>query len=622
MHNVVMIKKIIYAILILSFFVFLVTSCVHRDILETEEQVAVQEIQNIVDTIKKDEFKLIEINGTEYWQARGLVGKYGGILSNSTIGEGPKTFNIWNAKDNTSSSLASLMFEGLFASDAYTGQVIPKLAKSYSVDKTGKIYTIKMRKGLHWSDGKEITADDVEFTYNTIIKQGFGDTSTRDVMAVDGVLPECQKVDKYTIQFITPKPFAPFLRMLGFAVAPKHIIKPITDKGKDEFNRFWGVTTKPEDFVISGAFKLKEYVPAQRVVFERNKNYSMIDKENNILPYLDEYVVYIVGDLNNQVLKFEAGELDILAIRGNLAARFKSLEKKSDYKMYNLGASDGTTFLSFNLNQRKNEKGEFYVNPIKQKWFNDEKFRTAVDYVIDRDFIVANVLSGVGLPLFTAEGLSSIFLNEKIAKGHKKDLKYAKELLNQSGFYLDEKGFLHDKDGNLVEFTLMTNAGNLEREAIGVMIKEDLAELGIKVNFKPIEFNVLVGKLTGSLDWDAVVLGLTGSSLEANNGANVWYSYGSLHMFNMRQGQDAINKTGLLDWERRIDELFAKGATTLDFEERKKIYDEYQQIVYDKRPFIYLYTPLNIYAVREKFKNIDPTALGGVLHNLEEIYVE
>ncbi len=617
-----MIKKTVYTFLILGFVIFLATSCLHRDLPEAETNDNLGNNTEQTESIQKEDYKLVELNGREYWQSRGEIGKYGGTLSNSTIGEGPKTFNIWNAKDNTSSSLAGMMFEGMFTSDAYTGKVIPRLAKDVKIDNSGKIYTITLRKGLQWSDGKEITADDVEFTYNTIIKGGFGDTSTRDVMAVDGIMPSCTKLDKYTLQFTTPKPFAPFLRMLGFAIAPKHIVKPVTDKGKDEFNRFWGVTTKPEEFVTNGAFKLKEYVPAQRVIFERNDKYSMIDKENNLLPYLNQYVVYIVGDLNNQVLKFEAGELDVLPVRGNQAARFKSLEKNSDYKIFNLGASDGTTFLSFNLNRRKNDKGKYYVDPIKQKWFNDSNFRQAVDYAIDREFIVANILNGVGMPLFTAEGLSSIFLNEKLAKGHPKNLEFAKQLLAKSGFYTDEKGILHDKDGNEVEFTLMTNAGNIERESIGVMIKEDLTELGMKVNFKPIEFNVLVGKLTGSLDWDAIIMGLTGSSLEPNNGANVWYSYGSLHMFNLRQGKDAETKADLRAWEASLDKLFAKGAITLDFNERRKIYDEYQQIVYDNRPFIYLYTPLNIYAVRTKFKNLSPTALGGVLHNLEEIYLE
>ena len=617
-----MFKKVLYIFLIICFFVFCLTSCLHRDIPENEDKTSDISSETSIFSKAKPPFEIKEINGTEYIIARGEIGKYGGILTNSTIGEGPKTFNIWNSKDATSSSLAGMMFEGLFSSDAYTGEVIPRLAKKVDIDKTGKIYTVTLRKGLKWSDGKEITADDVEFTYNTIIKGGYGDTSTRDVMAVNGVMPACKKIDKYTVQFSTPEIFAPFLRMLSFAIAPKHILKPITDKGTEEFNRYWGVTTNPKDLVISGAFKLKEYVPAQRVIFERNPDYSFIDKKGNKLPYLDKYVVYIVGDLNNQVLKFEGGELDILPIRGNQVARFKSLEKKSDYKIYNLGASDGTTFLSFNLNTRKNEKGKFYVDPIKQKWFNDENFRKAADYAIDRDFIVANILSGVGMPLFTAEGLSSIYLNEKLAKGHKKDIAYAKELLKKSGFYTDKNGVLHDKGGNIVEFTMMTNAGNIERESIGVMIKEDLAELGMKVNFKPIEFNVLVGKLTGSLDWEAIIMGLTGSSLEPNNGANVWYSYGSLHMFNIRQGEDAIKKVNLLPWEKRLDELFAKGATTLGFENRKKIYDEYQQIAYDKAPFIYLYTPLNIYAVRTKFKNLDPTALGGVIHNIEEIYVE
>ena len=615
-------KKIIYIVLILGFFVLAGSSCLHRDIAGEDENITASAKEEAIFAKAKLPFKIREINGREYLISRGEAGKYGGTLSNSTIGEGPKTFNIWNSKDATSSSLGSLMFEGMFTTDAYTGEVVPKLAKKAEISKDGKTYTVTLRKGLKWSDGKEITADDVEFTYNTIIKGGYGDTSTRDVMAVDGVLPICKKIDKYTLEFITPKTFAPFLRMLGFSVAPKHILKPVTDKGKEEFNRFWGVTTRPEDFVVSGAFKLKEYVPAQRVVFERNPDYSMADKNGNILPYLDKYVVYIVGDLNNQVLKFEGGELDILPVRGNQAARFKSLEKKSNYKMYNLGAGDGTTFLSFNLNNRKNEKGKFYVDPVKQKWFNDDNFRRAADYAVDRDFIVSNIISGVGLPLFTAEGLSSIYLNKKLAKGHPQNLKYAEELLQKSGFYKDRNGILHDKDGNTVEFTLMTNAGNLERESIGVIIKEDLSKLGMKVNFKPIEFNVLVGKITGQMDWDAIIMGLTGSALEPNNGANVWYSYGSLHMFNMRQGKDAINKTNLLPWEKRLDELFAQGATTLGFENRKKIYDEYQQIVYDYNPFIYLYTPLDIYAVRKKCKNLDPTALGGVIHNLEEIYLE
>ena len=176
-----------------------------------------------------------------------------------------------------------------------------------------------------------------------------------------------------------------------------------------------------------------------------------------------------------------------------------------------------------------------------------------------------------------------------------------------------------DKDGNRVEFTLMTNAGNTEREAIGVMVKQDLEDLGMKVNFKPIEFNSLVNKLLSTYDWDMVIMGLTGSPLEPNGGKNVWMSNGALHMFNQRSEKD-FNK-GLFDWEKELDYLFEKGATALTFDERKKYYDRYQEIIYNEKPMIYLYSPLRITAIRNKFKNIYPTSLGGVIHNIEEIYI-
>jgi peptide/nickel transport system substrate-binding protein len=84
---------------------------------------------------------------------------------------------------------------------------------------------------------------------------------------------------------------------------------------------------------------------------------------------------------------------------------------------------------------------------------------------------------------------------------------------------------------------------------------------------------------------------------------------------------DDTNDT-ILPWEKELDDIIEKGALELDFAKRKAIYDKYQQIVYDERPFIYLYSPLSIIAVRNKIKNLYPTPLGGVLHNLDELYIE
>ena len=560
--------------------------------------------------------KNINVNGIDYMQSQAPVGVFGGTLVSSTIGEGPKTFNPFNCKDNTSSIMAGTMYDGLVTTHPVTGEPIPKLAKSFSVSPDGKTYTINLRKGVKWSDGKPITADDVFFTWNDIIFAGFGDTSTRDSLYINGVLPKVKKIDNYTVIFTLPQPYAPFLRMLSSAIAPKHLFAPAVQKGKKYFDSFLSTNAKPEEFVTSGAFQLKEYVPAQRVVFERNPNYYEINKDNQKLPYLDKIVYLIVGDLNNQVLKFEAKELDIIPLQGSKVARYKSLEAHSDFKLYNLGPDTGTMYLSLNLNTRKNDKGKYYVDPIKQKWFNDLNFRRAIDYAIDRKNMVLNIANGIGEPLFTPESLNSIYLNKNL-KPYDKNIQKSEELLKESGFYT-QKGKLYDKSGNRVEFNLYTNAGNTEREAIGVMIKQDLEDLGMKVNFKPIEFNSLVNKLVSTFDWDMVIMGLTGSPLEPNGGKNVWLSDGRLHMFNMRTPEEG--KIGLLPWEAELDEMINKGALVTKFEDRKKYYDKYQEIIYTQKPMIYIYSPVLIYAVRDKFKNIYPTSLGGMTHNIEEIY--
>ena len=611
-----MIRRVFKVLFVIILTALLLKGCLVKDIPNNSNKLREEKTvtSNWTYTIPKN----ITINGVDYLQSQAPIGNFGGELITSTIGEGPKTFNPFNCKDNTSQIMTSIMYDGLLSTDPISGEPIPKLAKSYTISPNGKTYTINLRKGIKWTDGKPITADDVIFTWHDIIFAGFGDTSVRDSLVIDDKLPTVRKIDNYTVEFTTDKPYAPFIRLLSTPIAPKHIFMPAVKKGKEYFESFLSTNTKPQDFVTSGAFKLKEYVPAQRVVFERNPDYYEINKDNKKLPYLDKYIFLIVGDLNNEVLKFEAKELDVISLQGSKVARYKSLEPHSDFKLYNLGPTTSTMYLSMNLNNRKGKDGKYYVNPIKQKWFQDLNFRNAVDYAIDRKNMVFNIANGIAAPLFTPESLNSIYLNKNI-KPYDKDLEKSKEFLKKSGFYT-KRGKLYDKDGNLVEFDLYTNAGNTEREAIGVMVKQDLEDLGMKVNFKPIEFNSLVNKLVSTFDWDMVIMGLTGSPLEPNGGKNVWLSNGRLHMFNMRNPQEG--KIGILQWEKELDECFTKGALATKFEDRKKYYDKYQEIVYREKPFIYIYSPVIIMAIRDKFKNIYPSSLGGLTHNIEEIYVE
>ena len=607
-------KRILIVIFVLLILGVLLKACLRQDIpYVLPEKIVKHDLQEIVYPAKE---KNVTINCVDYLQSQAPVGYFGGELIISTIGEGPKTFNPCNTKDSTSSSMAGLMYDGLVTTNPRTGEVEPQLAKSFTVD--GNDYLIHLRRGIQWTDGKPITADDVMYTYNEVVFRGLGNPSVMDAMKVDGKLPELVKIDDYTVKFTTPQPFAPFLRLLSYPIVPKHYFKPYSDRGESVFNAFLSPNTPPEEIVSSGAFKLKEYVAAQRVVFVRNPNYYKINLKDEKLPYLDKVVYMIVGDTNNEILKFEAKEIDVLSLRGSNVARYKIREPQSDYIIYNLGPDTGTLFLVLNLNNRKDKNCKPYVNPVKASWFANRDFRAAIDWAIDRKNMVQNIASGVAEPLYTAESLNSIYLNKYI-KGHPKDKAVAQKSLKKAGFYY-KNGILYDKNSNRVEFDLYTNAGVLEREALGVMIKQDLEDLGMKVNFKPLEFNSLVNKLTNTHDWDMAIMGLTGSPLEPHDGKNVWTSSGSLHMFNQRPQGYCIDDR--LSWEKELDEIFREGALKLTFEERKPLYDRYQTIIYDQKPIIYLYSPIRITAIRKKFKNIYPTALSGLIYNLYEIYVD
>ncbi len=572
----------------------------------------------------------------EYWQGRFKQGTYGGSITLSTFGNGPKTFNVWEASDADSHGYGILLFDVLVDVDPWSGKSYPKLAKSVTVSENNLEYTFVLRKGLKWSDGHPITADDVVFTFGKLVAEGYGNSSLRDTLSVFGQYPSVEKVDELTVKFKTKKVFAPFLNALtSIPVAPKHVIEPIIkgSKGHDNFHSFWSVNTKPESMVTSGPLKLSRYVASQRVELVRNPSYSMVDSSGKTLPYLDKFIVAIVPDQNTQLLKFYGGELDFLdirSVRGQDAALMKQKEKTDNFSMYNLGPDDGKTFFAFNMNRRNNkEKGNKpYVDPIKQKWFNNINFRRACSHAINRDRLINNVMRGVGLPSYGPESTAAVFFNKNL-KEYPQELAYSEKLLKDGGFV--KKGDrLYDSDGHPVEFTLITNAGNSARDGTCIQIVEDLKQLGMKVHYQPIDFNIMIDKTHNSLDWETVVMGLTGDKIEPYSGANVWKSDGRLHIFDQR----LPDKTGKVivadarDWEKQIDSCFDEGAVTLDDAERHKFFDQYQQIVYDQCPYVYLFSILDITAIRNTVKNYCPTPLRvnytpkGSLHNIEEIYIE
>lgn len=554
--------------------------------------------------------KTVKIGKVDYKQIQAPLGEFGRTLNLSTFGSGPKTFNLWASSDNTSSTLARLMFDTLFDTDPDSGEVVPHLAKSYQILDSGKTIIVKLRNGITWSDGKEITSDDVVFTWNKIVFSGLEGSGFQSLCQIDGKYPSVKKIDNKTIEFMTHIVFAPFLRQIDYPPVPKHIIEPLLrNKNKDEakkvFLAFWGTDTNPNEFVTSGPFKLSRYVQGERIEFIRNPNYFVMNTQNKKLPYLNKIVYAIVQDPSLELFKFLADEIDVISVRGEDVALVKNVEKKKKFKVANLGPSSGTEFLIFNL-------GKTAPTHVCTQWFNNVYFRQAVSHAIDRLGIVDNVLAGVGKPLFTPESLPSIYLNKKIAKGYPQDLELSRTLLKKGGFIWNKNGELIDIKNRRIEFTILTNAENITRQAIGVILQDDLKKLGIKANLRPLDFNTLIGR-SDSGDWEAIIIGFTGGFLEPNDGANVWKSDGRLHMFDQ-----APHK--LRDWEIEIDKIFNTATRFVEFKMRKPLYDKFQEIVYEKLPFIYLVSPLRLVAVQNSLGNVRPTVYGGALYNLESIY--
>ncbi len=327
-------------------------------------------------------------------------------------------------------------------------------------------------------------------------------------------------------------------------------------------------------------------------------------------------MVLVVPSLDVELLKFLEGSTDVYDMRGMDYALLKPKEKSGNFKIYDLGPDLGSSFVVFNENSGSNPKtGKPFVEPHKLAWFRDVRFRQAVAYAVDRRKIIEIVKNGLGYPQYSSESPAiGLFYCADVRK-YDYNIPKAKALLKEAGFEdRNSDGILEDKDGRPLEFTLYTNADNTERVDVAAIIRRDLENLGMKVNFQLVEFNTLVSKLTSTFDWDAIVLGLTGT-VEPHFGQNVWLSSGQLHMWYPQQ------KTPATSWEKRIDEIFSAGAQELNEQKRKTYYDEFQKIVADEVPMVYTALGARLAAVRNRFGNLKPSPISGVLHNLEEIYI-
>ena len=503
-------------------------------------------------------------------------GVQGGTFYIASISN-PKKWNHVCSHETSTTQYTSQMFKGLTDINPVSGALEPELAKSWDISDDGLSITFHLRQGIKWSDGEPFTADDVVFTFNDLIFNEDVETDTRDILTLpDDSYPVVTKVDDYTVQVSMSTIFRPILNAIGTAIMPKHKLAQYVHKLNPDvpagtFNGTWGLDTDPSELAGLGPFMVESYTPDQNVIMVRNPYYYHYDQNGVQLPYVDKYVILTVASQDVSLLKFRNGELDALGIRPSDVPILKSEEAQKDFTVLLGKGGYGTLWIAFNQDAE---------NEQLKGLFRDLRFRKAMAHAMDKQAIIDNLYNGLAVPQWSQTSMPSPFyagrdyyggpITENNAVRYEYDLTKAAALLDEIGIVdTDGDGVREFADGTPVEFALETNAGNTLREGFCLIMQEDMAKIGIKANFNPIDFNTLVNKLFSSTT-EAVVLGLTGGD-EPNSGANVYKHDGGLHFWHYSAADGDIYEV-----EKKIDDLYNQGVSTYDNDEAFEIYKEFQ----------------------------------------------
>jgi peptide/nickel transport system substrate-binding protein len=544
----------------------------------------------------------------------GEIGRPGGRLVISLRAE-PKTLNPVLSVDAPSREVIAAMQADLVHINRATQLTEAALAESVKVSSDGLQYTVTLRRGLRFSDGQPLDADDVMFTFHVYLDENVH-SPQRDLLIVGGKPITVRKLDARTLVFEFAKPYGVGERVFdGLAILPRHLLEKPYQEGKIE--QIGTLSTPANQWAGLGPFRLKEYVAGQRLVLERNPYYWKTDTKGSRLPYLDELVFLFVPSADAQVLRFQSGDTDVISGLG--AENFSVLSRqKASYVLADAGPGLEYNFLFFNLNDLSGRAAPDLAK--KQRWFREVRFRQAVSAAVDREAIVRLVYQGRGAVLWgpVTPG-NRRWADAKVAhQPHSID--HARQLLREAGFKWASgpsgDSALLDADGSPVEFTILTSSSNADRMKMATLIQDDLKHLGMRVQVVPLEFRSLLDRITQTKEYDACVLGLVSFDADPNSDMNVWVSSGGTHLWNPSQAHPATA------WESEIDRLMEEQLTVTSYEQRKKLYDRVQEILAEFQPMIFLASPDILVAARNTIGNFHPAVLEPyVLWNVEQLYV-
>jgi len=495
---------------------------------------------------------------------------YGDIIVEGSIGDASNLIPILST-DATSHGISSLIFNGLVKYDKDLN-IVGDLAESWDISDDGLILTFHLRKGVKWHDGYPFTADDVLFTYQLTV-----DPKTPTAYAGDFLkVKRAEVIDSHTFRVTYDKPFAPALTSWSASILPRHLLD-----GKE-------ITKSPlaRHPIGTGPYIFKEWIPGQKIVLVSNPDYF----EGR--PYIDGYIMRIIPDMATMFLELRAKGID----RMNLTPLQYTRQTENNLFRKNFNKyrylSFAYTYLGYNLE-----------NPF----FKDKRVRQAISYAINKEEIIKGIMLGLGQAATGPFKPGTWAYNPNVKK-YPYNPEKAKKLLSDAGWRDTDGDGILDKDSNPFIFEIITNQGNEVRAKCAEIIQRRLADIGIKVKIRIIEWAAFVNDFINKRRFDATILGWT-ITLDPDL-YDVWHS--------------SKTKPGELNFisykNEEVDDLLEKGRSTFNRTERKRCYDRIQEILAEDQPYTFLYVPDSLPIVSSRFKGIKPAPLG-IGYNFIKWYV-
>ena len=503
-------------------------------------------------------------------QANSLEPVPGDALVYASIGEASNLIPAL-ASDSASNEITALVYNGLLKIDKDLN-IVPDLAQSIDISEDGLTLTFHLRQDVRWHDGTPFTAKDALFTYKLMV-----DPNTPTAYAESfKQVKTAEMVDDYTFKVTYERPLARALISWAFDIMPAHLLE-------GEELQTSPLARKP---VGTGPYKLEKWEPGQRITLVANDDYF------GGRPHLDQHIIKIIPDLNTQMMELMSGGIDTMGLTPD-----QYEEKLADpcftgqYEVFRY-PSFSYTYLGFNL---------------KDPRFADKRVRQAIALAINQQELIDGVLLGLGSP---ANGpfKPDMWAYNKNVKPYPYNPTQARKLLAEAGWVDSNGDGILDKDGQNFQFTIMTNQGNKMREQTGLIIQSRLAEIGIKVNLRIVEWAAFIKEYLDKKNFEAIIMAWT-IPIEPDL-FDVWHS--------------SKNKPGELNFvsynNKEIDRLIDESRFTLVQEVRKKAFDRIQEILHDDVPYVFLYVPDALPVFSRRFIGVEQGP-GGIGHNIKDWYV-